>query len=268
MTDPVRFEDLSRGLAAGVTAADGMVGLVLLGSASDEAVARRDEWSDHDFFAIAEPGRGPELRPGLHWLPDQDHLVLTAREGEIGFVAVYDDGHVFEFAYSEIAELAGAVAGDATVVVDDAAGSLGSLIADARARAVLADQFDAENDIRLVFVKLLIGVGRARRGERLNAGEFVRIWAVRHLVRAIRGRFGGASSSVRDAIDPVRRFEVEFPELGARIAEVLASPVEDAARGLFEMARDVLEPGWSAFPSLAADAVQRRLGWGEADGTN
>ena len=24
--------------------------------------------------------------------------MLTAREGEIGFVAVYDDGHVFEFA--------------------------------------------------------------------------------------------------------------------------------------------------------------------------
>ena len=53
------------------------------------------------------------MRPDLWWLPDRERLVLTAREGEIGFVAVYDDGHVFEFAFSEVEELAGAVAGDA-----------------------------------------------------------------------------------------------------------------------------------------------------------
>ena len=119
-----RFDALSAGLADGVRAADGLFGLVLLGSASDEASDRRDEWSDHDFFALIEPGRGGDVRPDLSWLPDQDRLVLTAREGEIGFVAVYDDGHVFEFAFSEVEELAGAVAGDATVVLDDATGSV------------------------------------------------------------------------------------------------------------------------------------------------
>ena len=110
------FESLSEGIAKGVRAADGLFGLVLLGSASDEAAHRRDEWSDHDFFALIEPGRGADVRRDLSWLPDQDRLVLTAREGEIGFVAIYDDGHVFEFAFSEVEELAGAVAGDATVV--------------------------------------------------------------------------------------------------------------------------------------------------------
>jgi hypothetical protein len=266
MTDAVRFEELTRGLAEGAERADGVVGLVLLGSASDEAAGRRDEWSDHDFFAIIAKGRGAELRQRLGWLPDQHRLVLTAREGEIGFVAVYDDGHVFEFAYSEAHELAGALADDATVVVDDADGTSASLIADARERAAQADRFDPVNDARLVLVKVLIGVGRARRGELLNAGEFVRIWAVRHLVRAIRGRYADASSSARDAIDPVRRFETDFPEWGARIAAVVASPVDDAARGLVAMLRDVLEPGWSAFPSRAADAVERRLGWMASDG--
>jgi hypothetical protein len=38
---------------------------VLLGSASDEAAARRDEWSDHDFFALIASGRGPEVRPNF-----------------------------------------------------------------------------------------------------------------------------------------------------------------------------------------------------------
>ncbi|HEX5859983.1 MAG TPA: hypothetical protein VFY91_17880 [Microbacterium sp.] len=256
-----RFAALSAGLADGVRHRDGMFGLVLLGSASDEAAHRRDEWSDHDFFALTEPGRGPAVRPDLSWLPDQDRLVLTAREGEIGFAAVYEDGHVFEFAFSDVEELAGAVAGDATVVLDDADGSVARLIARAREKAAASDAFDPANDARLVLVKLLIGVGRARRGEVLNAGQFVRGWAVQLLVRAIRGRFADSSTTLRDTIDPVRRFESDFPEWAARIASVVEAPVEQAARGLFDLAREILEPGWPEFPSRAADAVAARLGW-------
>jgi hypothetical protein len=256
-----RFAALSSGLADGVRARDGLIGLVLLGSASDEAAHRRDEWSDHDFFAIIEAGRGRDIRPDLSWLPDSDRLVLTAREGEIGFVAVYDDGHVFEFALSEAEELAESVAGDATVVVDDERGTTATLVRRARKRAAAADRFDPVNDARLVLVKLLLGVGRARRGETLNAGQFVRSAAVQHLVRAIRGRFGDRSTNRRDTIDPLRRFELDFPEWGAAIAQALEGPVEPAAQALFALTRDVLEPGWDDFPSRAADAVAGRLGW-------
>jgi hypothetical protein len=255
------FERLSAGLADGVRARPGLFGLVLLGSASDEAAARRDEWSDHDFFALIEPGRADDVRPDLSWLPQQSRLVMTAREGEIGFVAVYDDGHVLEFAFSEIEELSGAVAGEASVVLDDQAGSVRRLIERARAQAAASDRFDPANDTRLMLVKLLIGVGRARRGEVLNGGQFVRTWAVQHLVRAIRGRFSERSTGRRDAIDPVRRFESDFPLWAARIAEILEAPVEDAARGLFGLAREVLEPGWDDFPARGADAVAARLGW-------
>ena len=259
-----RFETLSAGLIDGVRSREGLFGLVLLGSASQDGAARRDEWSDHDFFALIEQGRGAELRPDLSWLPEQERLVLTAREGEIGFVAVYDDGHVFEFALSEVAELAGAVAGDASVVVDDEAGTAAGLIHAARARAAASDRFDPENDARLVLVKLLIGVGRIRRGEVLNGGGFVRGWAVQHLVRAIRGRFADRSTMLRDTIDPLRRFERDFPEWGARIASTLDLPAEDAAHGLFRLTREILEPGWSGFPSRGADAVADRLGWPRA----
>jgi len=81
---------------------------VLLGSASKAGADRRDAWSDHDFFALIEPGRGADVRPDLSWLPEHERLLLTAREGEIGFVAVDDDGHVLEFAFAEVGELAGA----------------------------------------------------------------------------------------------------------------------------------------------------------------
>jgi hypothetical protein len=258
---PDRFEELSRALAAGVQEHEGLIGLLLLGSASDEAAPRRDEWSDHDFFVLTEAGRGREVRPDLSWLPDREQLALTAREGEIGFVAVYDDGHVLEFAFSDAAELAGALAAEATVAVDDAKGSTATLLAESRARAVTADRFDPANDVRLVLVKLLIGVGRVRRGEVLNGGAFIRQWAVRHLVRAIRGRFAEASTFLRDTIDPMRRFERDFPVWGERIAAALDLPLQDAARDLFTLTREILEPDWDEFPTRAADAVARRLGW-------
>ena len=261
MTSPDRFQALSDGLAEGVRERDGMIGLVLLGSASDAASHRRDEWSDHDFFALTEAGRGPEIRPDLSWLPDHDRLVLTAREGDIGFAAVYDDGHVFEFAFSDAAELAGALAEDATVVVDDEAGTTATLIAESRARAQAGDRYDPVNDARLILVKLLIGVGRVRRGEVLNGGIFVRQWAMQLLVRTIRGRYAEASTTLRDTIDPVRRFERDFPEWSARIAAAVEQPAEAAARDLFDLTREILEPGWDEFPSAAADAVARRLGW-------
>lgn len=260
MTASERFEALSAGLVDGVRQYDDLIGLVMLGSTSEQARFRRDEWSDHDFFALIEQGRGREVRPDLSWLPDQERIVLTAREGEIGFVAVYDDGHVLEFAFSEAGELDGAVAGDATVVVDDAAGTTAALVDAARRRALELDRFDPANDARLILVKLLIGVGRVRRGERLNGGSFIRQWAVQLLVRTIRGREAGRSTNVRDAIDPVRRFEQDFPDWGAEIADALSAPEEDAARALFGMLRR-LEPGWPQFPSAAADAVAARLGW-------
>ncbi len=261
MTGAERFAELSAGLADGVRGRDGLIGLVLLGSASQAGEARRDEWSDHDFFALIEAGRGPGIRPDLRWLPDPDRIALTAREGEIGFAVVYDDGHVFEFAFSEAGELDASLAGDATVVVDDLAGTAATLIGQARTRADAGDRFDPANDTRLVLVKLLIGVGRARRGEVLNAGAFVRTWAVQCLVRAIRGRFSERSTTLRDNIDPVRRFERDFPEWANRIAISVEAPVENAARSLFDLTREILEPGWDEFPSRAADAVAARLGW-------
>ena len=261
MSSPQRFVQRSRALAEGVRAHEGLIGLVLLGSAAEGASGRRDEWSDHDFFALVAPGRGAQVRPDLSWLPDQEALALTAREGEIGFVALYDDGHVFEFAFSDAAELAGALVGDATVAVDDEAGTVQALVARGQERVAELDVLDPANDARLVLVKLLIGVGRIRRGEVLGGGAFIRQWALQHLVRAIRGRYPDSSSAGRDTIDPLRRFEQDFPEWGARIAAAVAQEAEPAARALFAVLGE-LEPGWPEFPTRAATAVAARLGWG------
>lgn len=255
------FDEISAGLAVGVRTHPDLRGLVLLGSASADAAARRDEWSDHDFFAIIAPGRGRAVRPDLGWLPDRERIILTAREGEVGFVALYDDAHLCEFALAEVDELSGAIVTDATIVEDDAEGALAALVARGREQAVSAGALDPENDVRLVLVKLLIGVGRVRRGEVLAGGAFIRQWAVQHLLRALRGRAGEHGAGLGDPCDPFRRFEQDFPVWGARIAEALSLPPESAAHALYLFTREVLEPGWAQFPSRAADVVALRLGW-------
>jgi hypothetical protein len=78
-------------------------------------------------------------------------------------------------------------------------------------------------------------------------------------VRAVRERV--PSDLDPERIDTARRFEAAYPEVGAAIGAALAQPVEDAARDLHALARRALEPGWEEFPSAAADAVARRLGW-------
>lgn len=255
------YDRLTEQLTQAVIARDGIAGLVLLGSASSAGRHRRDEWSDHDFFAVAEAGRGGEARQSVDWLPDPHRLVLLIRETDIGFVALYDDGHVLEFALAEPSELAGILAGDATVAVDDADATTSRLIAGGHDQALAADRFDPERDTGLVLVKLLIGVGRVRRGEVLNGGQFIRIWAVNHLLRAIRGRFSENTTGSRDIIDPTRRFERDYPAWADRIVLALDQRPELAAHRLFTLTREILEPGWDAFPARAADAVAHRLGW-------
>lgn len=260
------FERLTACLTTAVREHPALIGLALLGSGSRDAAARRDEWSDHDFFAIAAPGAAVVARHDLAWLPDHEHLVLTAREGDIGFVAVYGDGHVLEFAVAEPAELAGALAEEATVAVDDGEGSVARLIAESRSRVDALPATDALNDTRLVLVKLLIGTGRLRRGETINGGQFIRQWAVKHLVLALRARahagVGGSLVGAKPAgVEPTRRFEEAFSEIAADIEAAISQPAERAAKSLFELTRRVLEPGWNEFPSEAADAIARRLGW-------
>lgn len=255
-----RFAAVTSGLIAGVRSRDDLAGLVLLGSASDAGAHRRDEWSDHDFLVIAQTGRGDAARADLTWLPDPHRMVLLAREGGIGFVAMYDDGHVLEFALAEPPELAGAVAGDASVVVDSDQVTA-QIVAAGQREAVARDAFDPINETNLVLVKILLGMGRVRRGEILNGGQFIRLHAVNHLVRAIRARYPGAAPESRDRIDPTRRFEHDYPRWAAEISGALDKPVEEAAHALFVLACDILRPGWEDFPDRAARAVGRRLGW-------
>lgn len=183
---------------------------------------------------------------------------MVAREGPVGLSALYDDGHVLEFAADSVAEFGDIRIGDHEIAYD--AGPVASIVGAATGRR-REDPVTARDDAGLTLVKLLIGVGRTRRGELISGEFFVRTYAVGRLVRAVRARAEPRAPPVADPLDPLRRFERDYPTLGARLVDRLELPVEQAARGVLDVLRSSLEPGWDDFPSAAADLVASRLGW-------
>lgn len=242
------LDDYRDELVAGCRATDGVTTLAVFGSSSSAHADRRDEWSDLDFAVFAADGTADAVAAGWAFLPRPDELVLTAREYDTGGVALYADGTVFEFGAGRPWDIS-----DPTCEV--------LLGGDDLRRVPPPSPPSPENAIRLFLVKLLIGVGRVRRGEVLAGGVHVRCHAPAALTQAVRGRLRPAVVDDSNPFDGLRRFETAYPELGARLAAAVELPAEAAGLSLFRLARADLEPGWDGFPSRAADVVARRLGW-------
>lgn len=233
-------------LRAACEATPGVTSLVVFGSTTTAASARRDAWSDLDFNVFLTPEAAPALRADWSFLPDPERLLLRAREGENGGVLVYDDGLICEFG----AGLPWVIRDpDREVLLDG-----GDIVT-----ASPPELPDPVDQIGLFLVKLAIGVGRARRGEVLSGGAQVRSHALTPLCEVLRQRC--APHDPRSPFDPIRRIERALPDVAAQIADLLARDVEDCAQGLVGLARAELEPGWAEFPSAAFDVVAGTFGW-------
>lgn len=231
-------------LKASLEARDDVIGLVLVGSTAERS--RQDEWSDHDFFVIAEDAAAEPLRRDLNWLPDHSSIAIAARETAHGLKVVYESGHVLEFAVFTLGELTQAGANAFEVAIDR--GGIAPIMAVLAARPRAAR--DDETNLGLLVALLLIGVGRARRGELLVAGNLIRTYAVERMLTVLAHRSPDARL---DDLDPFRRIELVFPSLG--LAEALAQSPENAARSVLAIAEREL----GAIPG--ADALRHRLGW-------
>jgi hypothetical protein len=239
---------LTEELLANCRATEGVTTLAVFGSASSAHAGRRDEWSDLDFAVFATPERADAISAGWPFLPRRDEVVLTAREFGSGGAVVYADGTVLEFGAGHPWEIS-----DPTCEV---------LLGGDDLHPVPPPSPDQpENAVRLFLVKLLIGMGRVRRGEVLAGGVHLRVHALGALTAAVRGRLEPVVPDEPNPFDAVRRFEIAYPELGAKLAAAVELPAEAAGLALFRLARAELEPGWTDFPSRAADVVAQRLGW-------
>jgi hypothetical protein len=240
---PDEYDAFTRELTESVADDPGVVGLVAVGSMAQRDY-EPDEWSDHDFLLIVEPGVQEEFRADLGWLPRPDEIVLSFRETEHGLKVLYRDAHLLEFAVFDPDEIQVASVNRFRVLLDRGG-------VEERVRAVAARAAPAHTEEHLfgqLVTNVQVSIGRAARGEALS-GAFFLTSAKRHLC-ALVARV--APASILDEFDPFRRFERAYPELGAEIAA--AGPQE-----LLCIARRELEPHWPelAWPALEAVLLEQ-----------
>lgn len=233
-----------------------VLGLVALGS-----MARRDyepdRWSDHDFFVITTPGQQEGFRADLSWIPRSDRIVFSYRETPHGVKAIHDDGHLIEFAVFDPEELRLARVNRYRILLDRA--GLERRLADLAAATAAAGEARAD-DAWLVgqfLTSLLVGTGRFARGELLSGRTLVQSQAVRPLLILLARHVDSNRRGLCDDLDPFRRFELVYPELGRELDVILRLERPTAALGLLALARRELAGRSPGFPSRAVEVVKR-----------
>lgn len=203
-----------------------VIGLIFVGSAA--ATHRVDQYSDQDFFVVVEQRAGEGFRQDLSWLPNHKTIALHPRETAHGLKVVYQNGDVLEFAVFEDSELELSAANDYRVVLDRA--NLAERMAKIAKRSI-PSEVNRSQEFELFLSLILIGVGRARRGEVLAAEQHIKGYALNHALRLIR-LAKPVSESRKDSLNAYRRFEFDYPELGRELAEVMLMPTEESAKSL------------------------------------
>lgn len=201
-------------LTATLTADPRVLGLVALGSMAERGGRKPDPFSDHDFFVITPDGEA--MRATTSWLPHSERIALWFRETPHGCKAVYDDGHLVEYAVFTPDELQLARANDYRVLLDR------ERIADRM--AAIAARVDAPPDrnwLEGMFLShVLVASQRARRGELASSR-----WMLSHAMRFLVQLLGGGP----DNLDPLRRFDHHDLEQSMRLDPA------SAAKALLEL---------------------------------
>jgi hypothetical protein len=197
-------------LLATLTADPRILGLVALGSMAEVGGRKPDQFSDHDFFVIAEDAES--WRGTTSWLPHPERIALWFRETPHGCKAVYDDGHLVEYAVFTPDELQLARVNDYRVLLDR------ERVSDRM--AAIAARLDPPPD-RLwldgMFLShVLVASQRARRGELASAR-----WMLAHAMCFLVQLLGGGP----DNLDPLRRFDHHELEQSMRLGPAAAAKV-------------------------------------------
>jgi len=244
------FLDYQDQLLAMVSKRDEVLGLMFAGSAAD--TSRVDEHSDQDFFLIVVDGKAESFRQNLDWLPEHNQILLSPRETEHGLKVVYSNGRVLEFAIFEDSELDSHVAPiDNRVVLDkkDIAPRINKIAKKAAPKAV-----NVETEFELFLSLIQIGVGRFRRGEQIAADQHIKSYALEKLLGLIR-ELSPVASSKADSLNRFRRFEFDYPALGARIQSAMRLDAETCAMEFVAIAAELqLDP-------KKIEAIKKILRW-------
>jgi len=257
--DPAAYSRFTADLLSSLSSRPDVLGLVALGSMSGEG-APADAWSDHDFFVVTVPGAQEAFRADLSWLPDAGRIALSFRETAHGLKAVYQGGHLVEFAVFDPEELFLARVNRFRVLLDRA--DLAERMGRIRERTALETARRDDDAWRAgqLLTGLLVGAGRFRRGERASGHRLVWCTALEHLLVLLQRHVPAERPEARDDLDPFRRLEAAHPSLAGQIERARGSDVPEAAAALLGLALRELGGRMPGFPTAGAEAVARAIG--------
>ena len=248
---PEAYHAFTQNLQSNLENDSRVLGLVVVGSTARQS-HMPDQWSDHDFFVIVQPGTQQEFRQSLNWLPDSARIMLSFRETEHGMKVLYDDGHLLEFAIFDEQEIFLARINDYAVLFDRAniEHSVKQIQQDSK-----PSQWNEHHEFGMFITNLMVGAGRYARGEMLSGHVFVKVNALSHLLRLL-AHYGDTSNrDSLDNLDAFRRFERAFPEIGAEINDILLLPPIFAAGMLLDVAERHLKNRIAPYPDKAVRVV-------------
>lgn len=255
--DAAAYADFTRRLAATLAGRPEVLGLVALGSTAG-LDTRPDAWSDHDVWIVTDPGHAESYRRSLDWLPDAERIVLSLRETAHGVKLLYEDGHLVEFAAFDTDELAVARLNRYRILHDR--GGLDERLMELRdTPGAPAPVMPATDRIAQILTLLQVGVSRYRRGEHLSARAFIHTHAMNHLVALIAQTHPDARPDLADDLDPLRRFEVRFPDIAPLLDRIGAQEAPEAATAMIDFLEREWAPQMPGFPHRAVAAVRGRL---------
>jgi lincosamide nucleotidyltransferase B/F len=236
-----------------------VLGLVAVGSMSEQGTVP-DQWSDHDFFVVVQSGFQEEFRKNLSWLPRSESILFHFRETAHGLKVIYSDAHLLEFAVFDLQELHLAKVNRYRVIFDR--GSIESEMQKVAEATQTWNRSVSSDDRYLIgqfLTNILVGFGRYQRGERLSGQQFIKNSALKYLVLLLGKHVPSETKSVLDGLDPFRRFEVAYPELGKRLNACCNEYVPVATDQLLDLAEQALLTRLPEFPQEAFQAVRKYI---------
>ena len=248
---PKAFDNYTDQLRASLESARDVLGLVALGSTADSAL--RDEWSDHDFWVITEPGAQDKFVNDLSWLPDYGDIAMVVCHGKHNRTVLYRNRHQIEFAVFDIDEARRGKIERYQVLIDH--GGITELIESLHQHTIQETQVKPDA-LENLCATVWSACERYSRGELLSARQYIDGFAVNKLLALISGN--EPDDERKDTLDPRRRMELRSPALAAKVLALSDVAVPSAALRILEIAEQELKP---KSPNLAWEKVGMVEGW-------
>ena len=245
------FDTYTDRLRASLESDRDVLGLVTLGSTADSAL--RDEWSDHDFWVITEPGAQEKFVNDLSWLPDYGDIVIVVCHGKHNRTVVYRNRHQVEFAVFDVDEARTGKIDRYRILIDR--GDVRELIESVH-QNTLREAKVKPDALENLCATVWAACERYSRGELLSARQYIDGFAVNKLLTLISS--GEPEDQRKDTLDPRRRLELRSPALAAEVMSMRDLPVPEAALRILEIAEHELK---QKLPNLAWEKVEMVRAW-------